>query len=119
MGMTKSAQEILAEWADPETGGTMPREVRDAALSVLEEMGGAFLQAKRFHAWCAPESLGANIARMLSNLNAIADERAIAEARVKELEAALKRIDAIACEHGRGAIGEAQGVARAALKPKP
>ena len=35
--MTKSAQEILAEWADPETGGTMPREVREAALSVLEE----------------------------------------------------------------------------------
>ena len=37
MGMTKSAQEILAEWADPETGGTMPREGREAALSVLAE----------------------------------------------------------------------------------
>ena len=35
--MTKSAREILAEWADPETGGTMPREVREAALSVLKE----------------------------------------------------------------------------------
>ena len=35
--MTKTAQEILAEWADPETGGTMPREVREAALSVLAE----------------------------------------------------------------------------------
>ena len=33
--MTKSAQEILAEWADPETGGTMPKEVREAALSVV------------------------------------------------------------------------------------
>ena len=36
--MTKSAQEILAEWADPETGGTMPREVREAALSVLAKL---------------------------------------------------------------------------------
>ena len=36
--MTKSAQEILAEWADPETGGTMPKEVREAALSVLTEI---------------------------------------------------------------------------------
>ena len=35
----KPPQEILAEWADPETGGTMPREVREAALSVLAEVG--------------------------------------------------------------------------------
>ena len=34
----RTPQEILAEWADPETGGTMPREVRDAALSVLTEI---------------------------------------------------------------------------------
>ena len=34
----KTPQEILAEWADPETGGTMPKEVREAALSVLAEL---------------------------------------------------------------------------------
>ena len=44
--MTKSAQEILAEWADPETGGTMPKEVREAALSVLKALDEAELQIK-------------------------------------------------------------------------
>ena len=101
--MTKSAQEILAEWADPETGGTMPPEVREAALSVLKE-------AKRETQY--REAAEAVI--FMRN-----GELARSEARVKELEAALKRIDAIACEHGRGAIVEAQGVARSVLKPKP
>ena len=96
----KTPQEILAEWADPETGGTMPKEVREAALSVLKALDEAELQIK--------------YEQERNRLNVQQNE-----ARVKELEAALKRIDAIACEHGRGAIGEAQGVARAALKPKP
>ena len=42
----KTPQEILAEWADPETGGTMPREVREAALSVLKALDEAELQIK-------------------------------------------------------------------------
>ena len=32
-----NAAEVLAQWADPETGGRMPREVREAALEVLRE----------------------------------------------------------------------------------
>ena len=97
----KTPQEILAEWADPETGGTMPKEVREAALSVVR------LVAE----WNQPTPE--------SEWQKMCNRALRAEDRVKELEAALKRIDAIACEHGRGAIGEAQGVARAALKPKP
>ena len=65
----KTPQEILAEWADPETGGTMPREVREAALSVVADL----YDARHSLAHCVPG-------------------RQAAEARVKELEAKLQRV---------------------------
>ena len=49
--MTKTPQEILSEWADPETGGTMPPEVRQAALSVLRSLGDAEAKLQRVRDW--------------------------------------------------------------------
>ena len=72
--MTKSAQEILAEWADPETGGTMPKEVREAALSVLR------LVAE----WNQPTPE--------SEWQKMCNRALRAEARVKELEKCLRTI---------------------------
>lgn len=56
---------------------------------------------------------GAQITRGYWAHNGKADARLIAAA--PDLLEALRRIDRIACEHQRGAIGEAQAVARAAI----
>ena len=72
----KTAQEILAEWADPETGGTMPRDVREAALSVLEEL----------------DRLKAGMDRCdLAHHEALLRRTRKADARVKELAAELAK----------------------------
>ncbi len=36
--MTPTYEETLRQWLDEETGGTMPREVREAGLAVLAEL---------------------------------------------------------------------------------
>ena len=66
----KTPQEILAEWADPETGGTMPKEVREAALSVLHDAEYWKEEARRF---CVNADYWLTSAKT-------------SEARVKELE---------------------------------
>ena len=100
--MTKSAQEILAEWADPETGGTMPKEVREAALSVLRLVAewnqptpesewqkmcnrAEKAEAERDAAWKVREAAWEQTEDALARMRA-------AEARVKALEAKVERL---------------------------
>ena len=87
--MVKTPQEILAEWADPETGGTMPREVREAALSVLR------LVAE----WNQPTPE--------SEWQKMCNRALRAEARVKELEDALQAVDEALEQNPSGVDDEA------------
>ena len=87
--MTKSAQEILAEWADPETGGTMPREVREAALSVLKRVDSLCGMVDAWH----------------SRAEAYRTANVAAETRIKELEDALRVVDE-ALEQNPGGVDD-------------
>ena len=99
--MTKTAQEILAEWADPETGGTMPPEVREAALSVLSiyedfcKCYDAALHSASYWPELAGVWTGTVSERIGTVLSAERKAREAAEVRVKELEAKfpLQEID--------------------------
>ena len=86
----KTAQEILAEWADPEIGGTMPKEVREAALSVLEEVDE--LRARWEAAIAAHDTT---------------EDCLAAEDRVKELEDALQAVDEALEQNPSGVDDEA------------